>query len=124
MSMESAAWGSLYKISTAKGSNNKISRETLKRIITFASPYKRQLIGFVLLSTLGAFLAVATPVLAGEVVNAIVAGSAVDRVLWLAGLIAAALQYKAAERLPVDVHGGDPAAAGPVTSASGSGDAE
>ena len=88
MSMESAAWGSLYKISTAKGSNNKISRETLKRIITFASPYKRQLIGFVLLSTLGAFLAVATPVLAGEVVNAIVAGSAVDRVLWLAGLIA------------------------------------
>ena len=88
MSMESAAWGSLYKISTAKGSNNKISRETLKRIIAFASPYKRQLIGFVLLSTLGAFLAVATPVLAGEVVNAIVAGSAVDRVLWLAGLIA------------------------------------
>ncbi|MBP3037818.1 ABC transporter ATP-binding protein [Arthrobacter sp. zg-ZUI100] len=88
MSMESAAWGSLYKISTAKGSNNKISRETLKRIITFASPYKRQLIGFVLLSTLGAFLAVATPVLAGEVVNALVAGSAVDRVFWLAGLIA------------------------------------
>jgi len=41
-----------------------------------------------------------------------------------AGLIAAALQYKAAERLPVDVHGGDPAAAEPVTSASGSGDAE
>ncbi|MBP3045068.1 ABC transporter ATP-binding protein/permease [Arthrobacter jiangjiafuii] len=88
MSMESAAWGSLYKISTAKGSNNKISRETLKRIITFASPYKRQLIGFVLLSTLGAFLAVATPVLAGEVVNALVAGAAVDRVFWLAGLIA------------------------------------
>ncbi|WP_407445040.1 CTP synthase [Rhodococcus sp. (in: high G+C Gram-positive bacteria)] len=41
-----------------------------------------------------------------------------------AGLIAAALQYKAAERLPVDVHGGDPAAAEPVASASGSGDAE
>ncbi|MFZ3395301.1 CTP synthase, partial [Rhodococcus sp. 7Tela_A2] len=30
-----------------------------------------------------------------------------------AGLIAAALQYKAAERLPVDVHGGDPAAGPP-----------
>ena len=88
MSMEGAAWSSLHKISTAKGSSNKISRETLRRIVTFASPYKRQLIGFVLLSVLGAFLAVATPVLAGEVVNAIVAGSAVDRVLRLAGLIA------------------------------------
>lgn len=88
MSMEGAAWSSLYKISTAKGSDNKISRETLKRILVFASPYRRQLIGFLLLSTGGAFLAVATPVLAGEVVNAIVAGTAVDRVLWLAGLIA------------------------------------
>ena len=88
MSMEGAAWSSLYKISTAKGSDNKISRETLKRILAFASPYRRQLIGFLLLSTGGAFLAVATPVLAGEVVNAIVAGTAVDRVLWLAGLIA------------------------------------
>jgi len=86
--MEGAAWSSLYKISTAKGSDNKISRETLRRILTFASPYRRQLIGFLLLSTGGAFLAVATPVLAGEVVNAIVAGTAVDRVLWLAGLIA------------------------------------
>ncbi|WP_066301747.1 ABC transporter ATP-binding protein [Arthrobacter luteolus] len=88
MSMEGAAWSSLYKISTAKGSDNKISRETLKRILAFASPYRRQLIGFLLLSIGGAFLAVATPVLAGEVVNAIVAGTAVDRVLWLAGLIA------------------------------------
>ncbi|MBD8045141.1 ABC transporter ATP-binding protein [Arthrobacter sp. Sa2BUA2] len=88
MSMEGAAWSSLYKISTAKGSDNKISRATLKRIVAFAAPYRRQLIGFLLLSIGGAFLAVATPVLAGEVVNAIVAGTAVDRVLWLAGLIA------------------------------------
>ncbi|WP_312178579.1 ABC transporter ATP-binding protein [Arthrobacter sp.] len=88
MSMEGAAWSSLHKISTAKGTDKKISRETLKRIFAFASPYRRQLIGFLLLSTGGAFLAVATPVLAGEVVNAIVAGSAVDRVLWLSGLIA------------------------------------
>ena len=89
MSMEGAAWSSLHKISTARGSDNKISRETLRRIITFASPYKKQLIGFVLLSTLGAFLAVATPVLAGEVVNAIVAGSTAGLVIRLALLIAA-----------------------------------
>ena len=99
MSMEGVAWSSLYKISTARGSDNKISRETLRRIIAFASPYKRQLIGFVLLSTLGAFLAVATPVLAGEVVNAIVAGSAVDRVILLALLIAAVAVADAAVSL-------------------------
>ncbi|MBF4993418.1 ABC transporter ATP-binding protein [Arthrobacter gandavensis] len=88
MSMESAAWSSLYKISTAKGTDNKISRETLRRILAFASPYRRQLFGFLVLSTVGAFLAVATPVLAGEVVNAIVAGTSVETVVWLAVLIA------------------------------------
>ncbi|MGW9402975.1 ABC transporter ATP-binding protein [Arthrobacter sp. NPDC055585] len=88
MSMEGAAWSSLYKISTAKGSDRKISRETLRRILAFASPYRRQLIGFLILSTGGAFLAVATPVLAGEVVNAIVARSSVETVIWLAVLIA------------------------------------
>lgn len=86
--MESAAWSSLYKISTAKGTDKKISRETLRRILSFASPYRRQLIGFLALSTAGAFLAVATPVLAGEVVNAIVAGTSVETVVWLAVLIA------------------------------------
>ena len=99
MSMEGAAWSSLHKISTARGSENKISRETLRRIVTFASPYKKQLIGFVLLSTLGAFLAVATPVLAGEVVNSIVAGSAAGRVIQLALLIAAVAVADAAVSL-------------------------
>ena len=99
MSMESAAWSSLHKISTAKGSNNKISKETLKRIIAFAAPYKKQLIGFVLLSTLGAFLAVATPVLAGEVVNAIVARSATGVVIQLALLIGAVAVADAAVSL-------------------------
>ena len=99
MSMESAAWSSLHKISTAKGSNNKISKETLKRIVAFASPYKKQLIGFVLLSTLGAFLAVATPVLAGEVVNAIVARSATGVVIQLALLIGAVAVADAAVSL-------------------------
>ena len=99
MSMESAAWSSLHKISTAKGGRNKISRETLKRIIAFASPYKKQLIGFILLSTLGAFLAVATPVLAGEVVNAIVARSETGVVIRLALLIGAVAVADAAVSL-------------------------
>ncbi|MDN3481763.1 ABC transporter ATP-binding protein [Arthrobacter sp. APC 3897] len=99
MSMESAAWSSLHKISTAKGSSSKISKATLKRIVAFASPYKKQLIGFILLSTLGAFLAVATPVLAGEVVNAIVARSATGVVIQLAVLIGAVAVADAAVSL-------------------------
>lgn len=67
----------------------------------FAAPYKKQLIGFVLLSTVGAFLAVATPVLAGEVVNAIVAGSAAGTVIRLALLIAAVAVADAAVSLAV-----------------------
>ncbi|MDK1328167.1 ABC transporter ATP-binding protein [Arthrobacter sp. zg-Y1143] len=88
MSMEGAAWSSLHKISRGSGNDRKISRETLKRIIRFAAPYRFRLLGFVLLSVVGAFLAVATPVLAGEVVNSIVAGTAPGVVVRLALLIA------------------------------------
>ena len=99
MSMEGAAWSSLHKISRANGNDNKISRETLKRIIRFAAPYRFRLLGFVLLSVAGAFLAVATPVLAGEVVNSIVAGTAPAVVVRLALLIAAVAVADAAVSL-------------------------
>ena len=89
MSMEGAAWSSLHKISRANGNDTRISRDTLKRIIRFAAPYRFRLLGFVLLSVAGAFLAVATPVLAGQVVNSIVAGTAPGVVVRLALLIAA-----------------------------------
>ena len=99
MSMEGAAWSSLHKISRANGNDTKISRETLKRIIRFAAPYRFRLLGFVLLSVAGAFLAVATPVLAGEVVNSIVAGTAPGVVVRLALLIAAVAVADAAVSL-------------------------
>ncbi|CEA09835.1 putative ABC transporter ATP-binding protein [Arthrobacter saudimassiliensis] len=88
MSMEGAAWNSLYRISRAGDGDRRISRATLRRIIDFAGPYRRRLAGFVLLSVLGAVLAVATPVLAGDVVNAIVAESPAGTVVRLALLIA------------------------------------
>ncbi|MCC3302045.1 ABC transporter ATP-binding protein [Arthrobacter sp. zg-Y895] len=99
MSMEGAAWGSLMQISRAKGVDGKISRETLKRIVRFAAPYRTRLLGFVLLSVVGAFLAVATPVLAGQVVNSIVAGTAPGVVIRLALLIAAVAVADAAVSL-------------------------
>ncbi len=88
MSMEGAAWSSLYKISTARDGQHGFSRETARRIVAFAAPYRAQLLLFILLSVVGAFLAVATPVLAGQVVDVIVADGEVRRVMWLAAVIA------------------------------------
>jgi ABC-type multidrug transport system fused ATPase/permease subunit len=48
------------------------SRATLRRIVTFARPHRGPLVAFLLLSVVAAVLAVATPVLAGQVVDAIV----------------------------------------------------
>ncbi|WP_309070171.1 ABC transporter ATP-binding protein [Arthrobacter sp.] len=88
MSMEGAAWSSLYRISSAKNGSNKFSKETLKRILSFAVPYRFKLVLFIALSVVSAFLAVATPVLAGQVVNAIIAEAAVSTIVWLAIVIA------------------------------------
>ncbi|WP_028279812.1 ABC transporter ATP-binding protein [Arthrobacter sp. H5] len=88
MSMEGAAWNSLYRISSAKDSNKKISKETVKRIFSFAVPYRVKLTLFILLSVVSAVLAVSTPVLAGQVVDAIVSGTGLQTILWLAVVIA------------------------------------
>ncbi|MBF4512879.1 ABC transporter ATP-binding protein [Plantibacter sp. VKM Ac-2885] len=88
MSMESAAWSSLYKISTAKDGKHGISRESVRRIMTFAVPYRSKLLVFIALSVAGAFLAVATPVLAGQVVDVIVARGEVSTIVRLAVVIA------------------------------------
>ncbi|MEE2569827.1 ABC transporter ATP-binding protein [Pseudarthrobacter sp. J64] len=89
MSMDRVAWGSLHTITRAKSGSKPFSKETLKRVLGFAKPHRGKLIAFVLLSVVLAFLAVATPVLAGQVVNAIVAKSAAEEVVRLALLIAA-----------------------------------
>jgi ATP-binding cassette subfamily B protein len=89
MSMEGAAWSSLYKISSARGGEHRISRESVRRIMRFAVPYRSRLVVFIALSVVGAFLAVATPVLAGRVVDVIVARGEVATIVRLAVLIAA-----------------------------------
>ena len=79
MSMEGVAWNSLYKITRAKSGSKPFSKETLKRVLGFARPHRTKLIAFVALSIVMAFLAVATPVLAGQVVDAIVAKAGTGR---------------------------------------------
>jgi ATP-binding cassette, subfamily B, bacterial len=88
MSMEGAAWNSLWRISTAKD-GKRISKATLMRVLGFAKPYKGKLIFFVVLSVGAAVLTVATPLLAGQVVDAIVARADTGVVIRLALLIAA-----------------------------------
>ena len=89
MSMEGAAWSSLWSSMRSDKSNNGISKDTPRRTLAFAKPYSGRLLVFVVLSVASAILAVATPVLAGQVVDAIVARSDVQIVINLALLIAA-----------------------------------
>ena len=86
--MESAAWSTLYRTMTAQTEQRPFSRVTVRRIWIFAQPHRRILATFVVLSVVSAFLAVATPVLAGRVVDAITASAAVRTVVGLAALIA------------------------------------
>jgi ATP-binding cassette, subfamily B, bacterial len=88
MDMEVTAWTSLYHAMHAQEERRPFSRATLKRIASFAKPHRRQLIQFLVLSVLTAILTVATPILAGRVVDAIVDGESESLVIGLAFLIA------------------------------------
>ena len=88
MDMEVTAWTSLYHAMNAQQDRRPFSMATLRRIAGFARPHRRQLTQFLLLSVVAAVLAVATPVVAGWVVDAIVNGEDIDIVVQLAVLIA------------------------------------
>ncbi|MCR1781502.1 ABC transporter ATP-binding protein/permease [Nocardioides carbamazepini] len=88
MSMESIAWNQVYRGMNGPDEERAFSAATAKRIFRFARPHRRKLVGFVVLSVVTSGLAVATPVLAGGVVNAIVAGDSRDVVVRLAVAIA------------------------------------
>ncbi|GAA2144141.1 ABC transporter ATP-binding protein [Actinomadura napierensis] len=88
MDMEVTAWMSLHHAMNAQDDRRPFSKATLRRIAAFARPHRRRLYAFLLFSVVMAVLAVATPVLAGRVVNAIVDRSATSTVVWLAVLIA------------------------------------
>ncbi|MFF3326712.1 ABC transporter ATP-binding protein [Streptomyces sp. NPDC002889] len=88
MDMEVTAWTSLHSAMNAQQDRRPFSRATLSRIASFARPHRRQLYRFLLLSVVTALLAVATPVLAGRVVDAIVQGRETGTATRLALLIA------------------------------------
>ena len=89
MSMEFAAWNSLYHMMTAQQDRRPFTWATVRRIAGFARPHARLLVGFLVLSVIGAFLAVATPLLAGRVVDLIFNAAPYALVLQIALAIAA-----------------------------------
>ncbi|SDH03777.1 ABC-type multidrug transport system, ATPase and permease component [Rhodococcus triatomae] len=94
--MEVTAWNSMYNAMHAQEDRRPFSRATLRRIGRFATPHRRSLLVYLLLSVVTAVLAVATPVLAGRVINAIVDGDGTGVVVGLALLIAVIALLEAA----------------------------
>ncbi|MFI1761016.1 ABC transporter ATP-binding protein [Streptomyces sp. NPDC020800] len=86
--METTAWTQLHSVMTAQQERRPFARATLRRIAAFARPHRAGIVRFVLLGVVTALLAVATPVLAGRVVDAIVAGRDSGTVVRLSLLIA------------------------------------
>ncbi|MFB7877050.1 ABC transporter ATP-binding protein [Nocardia sp. NPDC056064] len=88
MSIESVAYSQMYRRMNAPEEDRPFRLATARRIVRFARPHQRRISGFLLLSIVAAVLGVATPVLAGRVVNDIVGGSAPRTVVLLALAIA------------------------------------
>jgi len=75
--------------------NRKLSRGTARRVLAFARPFRRDIVVFLLAVIVDAAIGVATPVLAGRVINTITkggpgAGGAVVRIAILIALLAIA----------------------------------
>ncbi|GIE97029.1 ABC transporter ATP-binding protein [Paractinoplanes rishiriensis] len=90
------SWSVLRSIQNEEQvTRHRLSRGTTRRIVRFAQPYRRDIAVFLLTVVLAAGIGVATPLLAGDVVNAIIgggpdAGSMVVRLaLAIAGLAVA-----------------------------------
>jgi ATP-binding cassette subfamily B protein len=81
-------WMALESAMQGDQPRRSISRATLRRILEFARPHRRSLILFLILSVITATLTVATPLLAGRVVDAIIEGGNERRVVTLALVIA------------------------------------
>ncbi len=78
------------------GPRRPVSRATLRRIASFARPHTRTIVAFLVLATALALLGVASPILAGQAVDAIVEGGSIRTVIGLAVLIAVAAVIEAA----------------------------
>jgi ABC-type multidrug transport system fused ATPase/permease subunit len=82
------AWSLLNSAARQGTTPRSLAPGTVRRILGFAKPHRTSLLIFLILSTFSATLTVATPVLAGRVVDGIVGHARVGLVVGLAVLIA------------------------------------
>jgi ABC-type multidrug transport system fused ATPase/permease subunit len=101
MSIETVARHTLYRQMRAESADLRslADRALLSRIWRFAGRHHRRLAGFVAVSVVSALLAVATPVLAGRVVDEIVGAGAPGVIVLLAAVITAVAVGEAAVSL-------------------------
>ncbi|ODQ96647.1 ABC transporter ATP-binding protein [Mycolicibacterium holsaticum] len=101
MSIETVARQTLYRQTRARGGDLRslANRALLSRIWRFAARHHRKLWAFVAVSVVSALLTVATPLLAGKVVDAIVDAGAPRIVVLLAAVIALVAVAEAAVTL-------------------------
>ena len=100
-----ASWGMLRSIRDAdKLAGRRVGRATTRRILAFARPYRRDIAVFLVTVVVSAAIGVATPVLAGDVINTITRGGAgassaiVRLALLIAGLAVADALLSLAQR--------------------------
>src|SRR5664279_5197741 len=86
-SMHGYAWRSMPR--SRGGAGKKVPKGTWRRILNFAKPYRSALVVFLFIVVADALIGVATPVLAGRVINDITRQAAPHVVVWIAVMIAA-----------------------------------
>jgi ATP-binding cassette, subfamily B, bacterial len=90
MTMGSPGWQMLRSLSRREQDvkDHKLAPGTAKRILAFAKPYRFEIAFFLLTVVVSAAIGVATPVLAGRVVNEITGDGERSVVVWIAAMIA------------------------------------
>ncbi len=81
-------WMALQSAMQAGGAPRAVRRATVRRVASFARPHRRTIVKFLMLATVSAVLGVASPVLAGNAVDAVVEGRGSAVLVSVAALIA------------------------------------
>jgi ATP-binding cassette, subfamily B, bacterial len=88
MQMDFSHWMAMESAIHGERNRRTMNRATLRRILAFARPHRRALVWFVVLSAIGSLLTVATPILAGRVIDEITSTGRAGAVVALAIAIA------------------------------------
>ena len=81
-----SAWRTMHQDSSVK--DRKLAPGTLRRVASFADPYRKELAVFLLLTVISSLIGVITPLLAGDVINEISSNGTARVVVQLAAVIA------------------------------------